>query len=316
MAPKRSRSYKADSRRAKRPKGLLDLSASAQNVRVTRKSASLRARTKHNEDVPFFRLPREIRDRIYTEVLGGQLIHLDSLHDIRETYCHIDGPEWGHEDENRIYWGNQKGPVNIDLLRTCQKMYHETSLLFFNVNVFSDALGYMTDTFLPTQLAQIRSLRFELYVPGSWLGYEPRAFIQSLPGVQHVHLDLILHYHKHSHYLHAKNHFKEFRKLEEKGHEDLHEILRCLRLYCPLKTAHISVEVVDDDLYRIHEGFADTPAGTSWAWTDTDLLDLASQIEHDLLVPYKLETEEKRELAEMLQKPENLRWSRVQLEMF
>ena len=71
---------------------------------------------------PLLRLPRELRDRIWTEVLGGRLIHLEckyfeddaNYHDFEESYEWVFGRSpWRHvvcEDDGPEDRGKQKAP--------------------------------------------------------------------------------------------------------------------------------------------------------------------------------------------------------------
>ncbi|PVH96551.1 hypothetical protein DM02DRAFT_477271, partial [Periconia macrospinosa] len=71
----------------------------------------------NNENSPLLRLPRELRDRIWSEALGGQTFNVKGV---------------GHRSPASFDGGSNA----ISLLRTCRQIYSETALIPYKTSVF------------------------------------------------------------------------------------------------------------------------------------------------------------------------------------
>lgn len=105
---------------------------------------------------PFFRLPPELRVRIFGLVLGGQQVwisHSKSRVEWRKTEkgVWVMGPHTGHSGQYYHRWGNlhhaiadsshSTNPFNntlhLGLLRVSRQIYSETALLPYALNTFT-----------------------------------------------------------------------------------------------------------------------------------------------------------------------------------
>lgn len=134
---------------------------------------------------PFFaRLPYEIRLRIWSEVLGGHLLHIARAHK-RLVAIKCEEPlDSDHMTTFHNCWGNAPrkisggrmpsyyiGPYRdhparpanlVPLLRTCRLVYTETVSILYSGNIFDinhiDTLIYLQRSVLPRRLNHIRAV--------------------------------------------------------------------------------------------------------------------------------------------------------------
>jgi hypothetical protein len=134
----------------------------------------------------FAQLPGEIRQLIWTEVLGGHLLHVARAP--MRLLAIVCAEKFGHELETRRHgcWGctsrrlsmgttpgfylgprhhHPSKPANLlPLLQTCRIIYTETISILYEDNIFDinhlDTLIYLQQSLLPRRLNQIRVLNF------------------------------------------------------------------------------------------------------------------------------------------------------------
>jgi len=79
----------------------------------------------HNSKSPLLRLPAEIRNQIYDYVIGGQT-YVVSKHSLGKPVYFL-----ARKDSTGCYWREQTA-----LSRTCRQFRYDTSVLFFQNNIF------------------------------------------------------------------------------------------------------------------------------------------------------------------------------------
>jgi hypothetical protein len=110
----------------------------------------------------FHRLPRELRDLIYAEVLGNDVVHIWWSCD-RERYAHFDSAD--PSVKSRYTLSRSK----VSFLRTCRQIYIEAIGVLYTTNTFGFAWGvtylephgYFFHTIRLHRLASITSVRIE-----------------------------------------------------------------------------------------------------------------------------------------------------------
>ena len=155
----------------------------------------------------FAHLPYEIRLRIWSEVLGGHLLHiararkrllgikceepLDSEHMTRWHGCWGSTTWWISDHLTPAYYIQPKDyhparPANLlPLLQTCRLIYTETVSIIYSDNIFDinhlDTLLFLRRSVLPRRLKEIRAVNLiwdfkygsrdtdAPYDPGTWL---------------------------------------------------------------------------------------------------------------------------------------------------
>lgn len=102
-----------------------------------------------NSDQPFFRLPPEIRVRIYALVLGGQNLWIGHVHEQRKWNWEENPSEkkFFSPKKERFHRGGEffhvkrgdssDSTLDLRLLRTCRHVYTETALLPYSLNTFA-----------------------------------------------------------------------------------------------------------------------------------------------------------------------------------
>lgn len=141
-----------------------------------------------NSRSPLLRLPLELRQQIFTEVLGGDTLHLiqlpKRLGHIRCTYQSENG-QWDHArncfppgliQTYHRYDMNQP-PESTDtciaLLKVCRQIYRDASQILYQTNTFDinhpTTLLYLAIT--PHRLQSIRSLQITWTDPARWYSF-------------------------------------------------------------------------------------------------------------------------------------------------
>ncbi len=87
----------------------------------------------------FNRLPRELRDMIYEEVLGGDFVHFSWIQE-HKRYIYSD-----NTDRSVIYTGNRRNG-KVALLRTCRNIYVEAIHVLYSTNTFGFGFNRHTNT--------------------------------------------------------------------------------------------------------------------------------------------------------------------------
>ncbi|KAF2118390.1 hypothetical protein BDV96DRAFT_643637 [Lophiotrema nucula] len=192
----------------KTPGGLVDL-----NMKLEQNPALSAIVIQNQLNSPFLRLPGEIRNQIYNELLSERVIK------INRGKMHKNHQQWG----TRVYGGQKidhatrpAPAATLALLSTCRQIYYETATTFYRSNTFSfDTEKDMMDwapTLQPAQLGAIQTIQAGLHfthtvttrtitfstptvsgmtpahlvnvtvLPGS----SQRPFSRHLPGVKHV----------------------------------------------------------------------------------------------------------------------------------
>lgn len=139
---------------------------------------------------PFFRLPLEIREKIYSEVLGHDTLHIVQLPKrLGHLRCTASKTSYTHNNIicNRECFHpsvpiqtyrhgefiNVEGTSDnsLSLIQTCRQIYNEASLVLYQTNTFDinhpQTLLFLARTILPSRLASIRNLNL------TWSGILP-----------------------------------------------------------------------------------------------------------------------------------------------
>jgi hypothetical protein len=140
---------------------------------------------------PLLLLPAEIREAIFFEVVGGQLVHLVQLpkrlgHIRCNPRASCDDANWHRKREcippgkRKTYWVGEplvseedarSDDGGLGLLRACRQIYRECIGLLYTSNTFDvnhpQTLVFLARTIRPNRLAAIRSLQISF--PGSGL---------------------------------------------------------------------------------------------------------------------------------------------------
>ncbi|KAF2132696.1 hypothetical protein P153DRAFT_354172 [Dothidotthia symphoricarpi CBS 119687] len=146
---------------------------------------------KNNQNSPLLRLAPEIRNRIWTFVLGGMLFR----------------PLFSGRSYKKMRPSNIDRNDGLTLLRTCRQIYHETALLPFRSNFFIFSAVSLWGSKLNMfrmlrgyQLQQITSIKLEI---DSFTGVNLHtlqlvfdgcsrrshaSMSQALPGLKHIHI--------------------------------------------------------------------------------------------------------------------------------
>ncbi|KAL8662428.1 MAG: hypothetical protein Q9202_004749 [Teloschistes flavicans] len=167
---------------------------------------------------PLLRLPREIRDKIWTEVLGDRLIHFymerdssdtesqnnhdyeadegpryewhryQSNHTLRHGVCQVDCPDVGtlhSPHRSNCYYGNDDETLSLTLPRSCSQIYMETYEILWKTNTFAFAASSQIYYFMMKrnihQKRLIRKLRFEW--SGGWRSWDNLLSMAVLEGI-------------------------------------------------------------------------------------------------------------------------------------
>ncbi len=168
------------------PKNRRDVSASPRPNR--RRVRRLFSRSEPGSSrSPLLDLPPEIREKIFFEVVGGNVVHLvqlpKRLGHIRCTHSSSStetGYDFGrlciphlmrqryHNGEPLIYTRDAKSSDGgLALLQTCRQIYRECVALMYTTNTFDvnhpQTLLFLGRTIIPARLAMIRSLQVSWY---------------------------------------------------------------------------------------------------------------------------------------------------------
>lgn len=85
-------------------------------------------------EAPLLRLPGEIRNRIYADLLGGLIFSSTTTPRLPWAACvRIRMVECYHEFSN----GSPPATLDLSILQTCRQIYDETRLLAFTLNTFT-----------------------------------------------------------------------------------------------------------------------------------------------------------------------------------
>ncbi|KAI4250323.1 MAG: hypothetical protein LQ352_005376 [Teloschistes flavicans] len=179
---------------------------------------------------PLLRLPREIRDKIWTEVLGDRLIHFymerdssdteshnnhdyevdegpryewhqrQSSYTLRHGVCEVDCPDVGTLDsphESKCYYGNDES-LSLTLPRSCSQIYMETDEILWKTNTFAFAQSSQFYYFMMKrnihQKRLIRKLRFEWFGGRrSWDNLLSMAVLEGISGLRTLRLYITIH---------------------------------------------------------------------------------------------------------------------------
>ncbi|KAL4901244.1 hypothetical protein BDW74DRAFT_160554 [Aspergillus multicolor] len=163
-------------------------------------------RTESQGQAWFFRLPREVREIVYVDVLCGSNLHIwrkeGKVHVSRcrvansteiNNYDSCDAI-FGHVDSERPPCvDSDKQYSAIGLLASCRRIYTEVIQFIFEKNTFHlshRTLNRLPQAMIPIRLSSIRSLR--LYVPFSdselptWK--RASAVLKRMPGLRSLHV--------------------------------------------------------------------------------------------------------------------------------
>lgn len=120
----------------------------------------------------FGRLPYEIRQMIYTYVLGNNIIRLSHFPNNRKIECFHYTFQWDDKPSSQFTmlhpWGTPTSS-NLSLLKTCRFIYVESVQTLYSTNVFSffdvpyPTYSYFSSTVLAERLACITSIRFTVH---------------------------------------------------------------------------------------------------------------------------------------------------------
>ena len=115
----------------------------------------------HNSNSPLLRLPAEIRNQIYDYVIGGQTYAVYEASLEKPSYY------LNRERGQGLHWHEQTA-----LSRTCRQFRHDTSLLFFQNNIFmanylnsSSAMKGWMHSLQPYHASAIQAILCELWGP-------------------------------------------------------------------------------------------------------------------------------------------------------
>ncbi len=115
---------------------------------------SVNAASSFNGPFPFFELPREIRDHIYSHVFETQIIDVLPCED------------YSAELGKRYSASKLLGPIIGETLPVSRRFLHEAILAFFSTSVFRfhdfNSFSCFNDSLPPTYRGAIRSLEFKL----------------------------------------------------------------------------------------------------------------------------------------------------------
>jgi len=120
---------------------------------------------------PFFKLPGELRIKIYKFVLGGHLLHVyrdtqPGRHEPTVFRCSEHRDICGLEVHTNFYLCRRwAGKLDVAVLRVCRQIYQEASVIPLTTNTFkfndSEALMHFFTSMPMGQINLIRSLQLE-----------------------------------------------------------------------------------------------------------------------------------------------------------
>lgn len=164
---------------------------------------------------PLLRMPLEIREKIWAEVLGGELIHIEYIDIWRHLVCQHDSPDgemakhWAAENVHLRCDRELAGKISatqeqlghnsmhLTALRVCRQMYIEANNVLWSTNTFSFTDDAIFVLFMNVRTTyQIRSLRrLRLQLDWSWGEYSWKrvlgiTLIRSLTGLRSLRLQI------------------------------------------------------------------------------------------------------------------------------
>ncbi|KAF2419606.1 hypothetical protein EJ08DRAFT_683588 [Tothia fuscella] len=305
-------------------------------LNVNKASATLKAITiRNDQESPFLQFPKEVRDLVYKFALSDHIVHIDlekatepaqgvakrrapglrhsiccskttqeqAYHGFVDATAESDALNVDHHADcaNFAFHSNVDGYVDrlpMALLRTCRRIYFETSLLPYD-NTFSFQEGHALDLFLssiyPVQQRLIKSVRLEVRL-GFNCTYNGASVItaKKLSYLNQLHVDIRMHNFSVpdlSLISQVPSHaFAGYQRMEYS-----HNLRRCPLL-------HVSVTITDQSHPLTHDP----------QWNLTFKQQAAQEFEALLMEPWNENKAKAIWAAEMLRDRErDLRWTRM-----
>nr|GAT43753.1 predicted protein [Mycena chlorophos] len=156
----------------------------------THRKDPCRRAAKAQPDSPFMGLPRELRDIIYSEALGGRQVALQVCTDWARKRRIVRGTCFRGKDSDTIDVRDDQ--PNAALLRICRQVYAEAHAIPLRENVFFLGTYYFEQTLLasvgPHALGELRSvvLRYNTFPSNDWI------FEDHEPSVRYHRLEILL----------------------------------------------------------------------------------------------------------------------------